>query len=168
MPATPWDIFGTDIDLENEGAWNEKLSPDFKFKIRSTGSEEYKRVLKVVFKRYDRQVTMGTMEDSVARNKLYEVFAKSIVIDWWCSEFGDHKMWGSKGECLDFSVENVKQLFKDIPKLFDAVQEEAQAADNFRHKEEDEAVGNSPTSSSTTSAQGDTQKKSSPQPAKGA
>jgi len=160
MPTTPWDIFGTDQSLEKTGVWLDYT--DFKFKIASTGSgnEKYKRVLKLVFKPYERQVQQNLLGDEKAEELLIKVFAKSIVLDWWCSEWGDGTMWGPDKEQLAFSEDNVIKLFTSMPRMFEMVRDEAQRAENFRQQEEDAAVKNSPRSSTTSSEQVETKPKS--------
>jgi hypothetical protein len=164
MPRTPWDVFGTDPEIEKSGAWINY--GDFAFLIAPIGNENYKRLIKTVLKPYQRQIDSGTLSDEVGEERLALVYAKTILLDWWCSEWGDHTIWGPNGERLDFSVENAKKMLLEMPKFAAAVREEADTASNFQKREEDEAVGNSPTSSTTSSGQGVMKNESSPPPKK--
>lgn len=160
MAITPWDIFGSDPEIEKSGAWIDY--GDWKVKLASTGSEKYRRVMKAVFRPYERQVRTDTMPEDLAKQKLAEVFAKAIVLDWWCAEWGEGTMWGPDRERLDFNEKNVIKLLIAVPRMFDMVQDEAQRAENFRKQEEEAAVKNSQKSSSINSGPGGTKQKSSP------
>lgn len=159
MPTKPWDLFGTDREIETTGVWLDY--GDFKIKIASTGSEKYKRTMKAVFKPYERQVQTGTMPEELAEEKLTLVFARAIVLDWWCSEWGEHTMWDKEGNRLDYNEQNVIKLLTEMPKLQDMIRDEAQRAENFRKREEEDALKNSSRSLSTTSEPASTPKPSS-------
>jgi len=153
----PWSDFKYEKDLANNGQWFDY--GESRFLLRSTESEYYKRERDKTFKKYKRQINQDSMSEDQARDLLADVYSRSIVLAWFCKEYGDGFTQSETGEKLPFSSENAKRLFISIPKLFDAVQEDSNTLAFFQKTEEEGDVKNSLTYLNTNSPQEKMQKK---------
>ena len=138
--------FETDPDLETQGIWIDY--GDFRVLIGRAGgaNKKYLSYAEMKTKPFRRAIQAGTMTEERSRALLYDIFAKTIVLDWQISDGVDEEgntIWkkgihGKDGNVLEFSQENVLQTFKNLPSLFQDLQQAAEGIALFR-KEETEA-----------------------------
>lgn len=107
-------------------------------------NDRFGRLVKARMKPYKRQIDNDIISEEVAKRLMREVYAEAVVLGWSNIEDRDCNP-------LDFSVENCKMLFEQLPALFEIVQEEAQRMASFRAEVLEQEAGNSQPSSSTSS-----------------
>lgn len=125
--------FGTSKELEVNGVIF-KLDDTTSFTLARASSlnTKYQTTLTNLMKPYKRQMQMGTLQDEIARDLLVRAFVKGCLLDWKGVCFG--------GKKLSFSEENALTLLKDLPDLFDILNEESQRMENFRQEEVEDSV----------------------------
>lgn len=141
-----YDQFATDTDLELKGIWIDY--GDFRVKLARAGGANKKHLsyMEKKTKPFRRAIQAGTMSEERGAEILYDVYAKTVVLDWEVSDGVDkdgmtkwkrgiHK---EDGGILPFTEENVVQTFKNLPDLFLDLRQAAEGASLFR-KEEMEA-----------------------------
>lgn len=119
----------TDKQMEQEGI---ELSFDhgrFITIARAGGSNRKYRVsLMKAHEPHKRALEYGSLDEDTAQNLLHTVFAESIVLSW--------KGWkDDDGNELEYSVENVIQLFREAPEIFSSIRDESEKLSNFARKE---------------------------------
>lgn len=131
--------FATNKEAEAEGAWTEYgpnedgTIPRFKLSRMSKSNKRYQKELERATKPHRRSMELETMDNDLAEKLMMEVFVDTILLDW---ENIDDK----EGNRLSFSRENALKLFKDLPELYDDLQDKARKASLFREASlEDEA-----------------------------
>ena len=143
-----FDQFETDESLETSGIWIHY--GEFRVKIARAGgaNKKYLSYSEAKTKPFRRAIAAGTMPEERSRAILFEIFAKTVIMDWQIADgidkngevkwkSGIHKKGGGS---LDYSPENVIKTFKLLPALFFDIQQAADSIALFR-KEEMEADG---------------------------
>jgi len=112
----PEALFKTDASLEEEGIWLDY--GDFRIRIRRAGpnNKRFKTTFDKAMKPHRAAMANDRMNEKVAMRVTQEVWAETIVMGW-DSQLGDGVM-PYQGKPYQFSVDNVKQLFADLPDLF--------------------------------------------------
>lgn len=139
--------FETDTDLETQGIWIDY--GDFRVLIARAGgaNKRYMSYTEVKTKPFRRAIQAGTMTEERSRALLYDIYAKTVILDWQVSQGLDKKteevVWkrgihAKDGSILEFNPENVIQVFRSLPSLFQDLQQSAEGIALFR-KEEIEA-----------------------------
>jgi hypothetical protein len=131
-PGSPWALFKTDENLEQSG-----IRVDygvFYFQIARAGgaNTRYRDVLRARMAPHKRAMATETMNDTLADNIVRDVFAETIVLGWGSEKHGEGKMLAEDGSAIEFSAENVKKLFKELPDLAADVMAQAQSMTLFR------------------------------------
>lgn len=126
-----YNTFKTDRNLETSGVWlnygpNSK-GGDQRIKVARAGgaNKSFQKALTTKMRPFRRQLETGTMDVAVADTLMLDVYAETVVLGWENIEDQD-------GNELPFSVENVKQLFADLPDLAADVRSQAQEIAIFR------------------------------------
>lgn len=138
--------FETNPALETEGVWIDY--GDFRVRVGRAGgaNKKYLSIAELKTKPFRRAIQARTMPEERSRTLIYEIYAKTVILDWQVAdgedENGDTK-WKSGipkkgGGTLDFTEENVINAFKQLPALFTDIQQCAEDIALFR-KEEMEA-----------------------------
>lgn len=138
--------FETDNNLESSGVWVDY--GDFKILIARAGgaNKKYLSYMELKTKPFRRAIQAGTMPEDRTRDLVYDIFAKTVVLNWQIEDgvdkdgnvkykTGIHKKGGG---VLEFTPENVITTFKLLPALFTDLQQMADSISLFR-KEEMEA-----------------------------
>ena len=141
-----YDQFETDTSLETQGIWIDY--GDFRVLIARAGgsNKRYLSYTETKTKPFRRAIQAGTMTEERSRSLLYDIYAKTIILDWQISEGVDDEgntIWkkgihAKDGGILEVNVENVMQTFRNLPSLFQDLQQAAEGISLFR-KEEMEA-----------------------------
>lgn len=106
--------------------------------VRAGGANDrYKKRLNALTKQYRYLIDNDQMDEKVSEDIMRRVYAETIVLGWETLEVENGvETWkpyvkNKEGVELSFSVENVIELFKALPNLFNVVQREATKAANF-------------------------------------
>ena len=119
----PEALFKTSSKLEQEGIWLDY--GDFRIKITRAGAtnKRFKKFLDDKMKPHRRAMANDTLSDDLAEKLTREVWAEAIVLGW-DSPLGENVM-PYKGAAFQFSVDNCKTLFQDLPDLYIDVREQS-------------------------------------------
>lgn len=137
---SPYALFETDKAVEQAGV---KLDygPFYIQVARAGGANtRFRDVLRQRLAPHKRSMATETMSDELADKISLEVFAETVVLGWGRTIRVEGKpdkdepgvITGRGGEDVKFSVEAVKQLFKDLPDLARDVMQQAQSVALFR------------------------------------
>lgn len=132
---SPYDLFGTDQNLEKDGIVIDY--GDFSLKIARSGggNVNYKRLAAAKLKPYAHQLQTGTLDDDRARDLMLEIFVDSVLLDW-------KGVVDEKGKAIKYTRENAIKLFKDLPDLYADITEQANKTSNFRREIVEETIKN--------------------------
>lgn len=141
-----YEQFETDAKLEAEGIWIDY--GDFRILIGRAGggNKKYLSYAEAKTKPFRRAIQAGTMPEERSRALLYDIYAKTIVLNWQVAD-GENEDGSTKwkngihakdGGIIDVTPDNVVLTFKNLPALFMDLQGSAESISLFR-KEEMEA-----------------------------
>lgn len=125
-----YQTFGTSVDAEVDGVpvcFGADESKDPTFIVRRLGgrNRRYGALLQAKTKPYTRLIQSGKM-DSELQEKIYkDVFIETVLISW-------KNVTDRSGKPLEFSAENARKLFTDLPDLFEELVSQAGSAETFR------------------------------------
>lgn len=147
-----FDQFETDANLETDGIWLDY--GDFRVKIARAGgsNKRYLSYAETKTKPFRRAIAAGTMPEERSRALLFDIFAKTIILDWQVADGVDEDtgdtIWKQGihkkgGGVLDFTPENVLMTFKLLPAIFFDIQQAAESIALFRKQEMEEDGKNS-------------------------
>lgn len=105
-----------------------------------------------------RQGGVDNIESDLDQELLHRVYVRAVILKWEWTSPDD-----IRDPALQFNEKNALALFKRVPKFFEAIQIAARRWTNFRLEFEEDAAGNSSTSSITGSGSG-TKKSRTPSP----
>ena len=138
--------FETDSVLEAEGVWVDYGA--FRVQLARAGgaNKKYLAYAEAKTKPLRRAIAAQTMTEEQSRALLYDIYAKTVVLNWQIEngvdeegrtiwKNGIHKKGGGN---LEVSHENIVATFKLLPALFTDLQQAAEGIGLFR-KEEMEA-----------------------------
>jgi hypothetical protein len=136
MGKSVYDAFKTDASAETDG-----IELNFgelgKFNIARAGgsNRRYEAAVRKRIAPHQSALSLGVLQDSVARALLIECYADAVVLGWSdvCDELGSP---------IPFSRENCIKLFTDLPDLFALIQQRAQDHSNFLAAKREAAAGN--------------------------
>lgn len=141
-----FDQFETDTFLESDGIWIDY--GEFRVLVARAGgaNKRYLSYAENKTKPFRRAIQAGTMPEERSKALLYDIYAKTIVLDWQIADGEDkdgltkwkkgiHKKGGG---VLDVTPDNIVLTFKLLPALFLDLQQSAESIALFR-KEEMEA-----------------------------
>lgn len=139
---SPFDMFDMDEKKEQEGVKVDYGPFWFRISRMDKGGTPFAHFMTEKFRPYTRAIQLGEMDAKIMEAITREGFAKHLVLSWGSLEHGDGKMPGRGKKVLDFTPENVEQLFKDLPALFEDLLGEAKNARNFRKAKAEIDAGN--------------------------
>jgi len=122
--AGAYELFETNKELETEGLVLDY--GDFSIRIARAGGAN-KRFTKAMVRRtkpFRRAIDTETIDQENATDILRAVYAETVVLGW-------EGVTDREGVDLEFSFQNIMQLFRDLPDLFIDVQEQANKASLF-------------------------------------
>lgn len=140
--TSPYALFETDKKVEQEGV---KLDygPFYIQVARAGGANtRFRDLLRTRMAPHKRAMATETMSEELQEKIGMEVFCETVVLSWGSEKHGEGKIAGRDGKPLDFSVENVKALFKDLPDLARDVFAQSQSVGLFRAAIADIDAGN--------------------------
>lgn len=133
--------FKTDRSLESEGVritfgTNEDGTEIALVVARAGGANtRFQAVADVVLKPYRRQIANETVDNKVLRERMMEIYAKTVVKSWENVLLAD--VTGNEEDTgfAKFSVDNCLALFKRLPDFYADVQQFADQMTAFRAEE---------------------------------
>ena len=141
-----YDQFETDPTLEAEGIWIDY--GDFRVQIGRAGgaNKRYLSYAEAKTKPFRRAIQAGTMPEERSKALLYDIYAKTIILNWQINDGVDkdgNTKWKNGihkkgGGLLEVTPDNIVLTFKNLPALFMDIQASAESISLFR-KEEMEA-----------------------------
>lgn len=143
-----YDTFETDGNLEENGVMLDY--GDFRLLIASAGqgNKNYVRYAEKKLKPVRRAMEAGALSNERSMAIMADIYSKTIVLNW---ETRDGDKWKAgiesrEGKIEPFNEQTVEAAFKNLPRLFMDVQEQAQSLSNFRKTELEEDTKNSSSS----------------------
>lgn len=140
--------FETDPKLEQEGIWIDY--GDFRVLVARAGgaNKRYLSYAETKTKPFRRAMEAGTMDEKRAQGLLYDIFSKTIVLNWQIADGTDkdgsvkwkNGIHSKDGGVIDVTPANIEQTFRNLPALFQDIQQCAAGIALYR-KEEIEADG---------------------------
>ena len=135
--------FATNTDKEIEGievqmteAENEDGSiPTFVVSRMGKSNKRYSKALEAATRPYRRQIELGTMNNDKAEEIFMGVFVDTVLKGW-------KNVPDENGAELPFNKQSATKLFKDLPEVYERLQEEAKLSANFRDAALEEEVKN--------------------------
>ena len=135
--------FATNTDKEIEGievqmteAENEDGSiPTFVVSRMGKSNKRYSKALEAATRPYRRQIELGTMNNDKAEEIFMGVFVDTVLKGW-------KNVRDESGAELPFNKQSATKLFKDLPEVYERLQEEAKLSANFRDAAFEEEVKN--------------------------
>lgn len=141
--------FKTDTQIEKEGidldyGPNKDLPadengnhPSIIIRIARAGgaNEAFNKRIEALSKKHRRKIQNDIMEASELREMTMQAVADTVVLGW-------QNVTDAAGNPLPFSRDNVLKLFKELPDLFNDVQEQAAKAALFRVHLRENDLGN--------------------------
>tara|TARA_R100001143_G_scaffold61312_1_gene61854 strand:- start:2174 stop:2602 length:429 start_codon:yes stop_codon:yes gene_type:complete len=141
-----YDTFETDGNLEQNGVWLDY--GDFRMLIASAGqgNKNYVRYAEKKLKPVRRAMEAGALSNERSMALMADIYSKTIVLDWQVRNADGEWEQGiedKEGNIIAFNQENVEDAFRNLPRLFMDVQEQAQSLSNFRRAELEDETKNS-------------------------
>lgn len=141
-----YDTFETDGNLEQNGVWLDY--GDFRMLIASAGqgNKNYVRYAEKKLKPVRRAMEAGALSNERSMALMADIYSKTIVLDWQVRNAVGEWEQGIEdkdGNIIAFNQENVEDAFRNLPRLFMDVQEQAQSLSNFRRAELEDETKNS-------------------------
>lgn len=139
--------FETDPTLESQGIWLDY--GDFRVKIARAGgaNKRYLSFAEAKTKPFRRAIAAGTMPEERSRALLFDIYAKTVILDWEVAKGVDEEtketIWEKgihkkEGGILPFNEENVALTFRLLPAVFFDIQSAAESIAMFRKEEMEE------------------------------
>lgn len=114
------------------------------FYLRFTGSlnKEYSKALEVATRPHMTAINAKRMNRDLADQLFLDVFVKTILVGWENVLMSDVSGNSEDQGFAPFTIPNATMLFKNLPLLYDELQEESKNADNYKKEEIEVAAKN--------------------------
>lgn len=122
-------LLATDTAKETGGVWI-RFDDETEFLIGSLNSARYRKAFAEVTEDFKRK-GKGEMDPEVFRNRMIEVYAKAILLNW--------KGVKNNGQPFEYSPENAMIMLATVPSVQNFVTLEANNHENFRLQRMEEA-----------------------------
>jgi hypothetical protein len=135
--------FATNSEKEMEGvevqmteAENDDGSvPTFIVSRMGKSNKRYSKALEAATRPYRRQIELGTMNNDKAEEIFLGVFVDTVLKGW-------KNVRDESGADMPFTKQTATKLFKDLPEVYERLQEEAKLSANFREVSLEEEAKN--------------------------
>lgn len=113
------------------------LSKPISFRIARAGGANvrFQKRMDAKVKPYRRQIQTETIDLTVLKRLIREVYAETVVLGW-------DNVTDAAGNVLPFTYDNCLKVFTDLPDLFEDIQEQAARAALFRADIQEVEAGN--------------------------
>lgn len=129
------DRLKTDPQLEKDGVWLDY--GDYAFRVARPGGSNklYLRTLENKIRPLRRAIANDAVPNERIDQILQDVYLETVILDWKYVE-------DDKGQQIPFSVDAVREFFKEVPDAWINVREDAQKASLFRKYLQEESAKN--------------------------
>ena len=133
--------FGTDKKLEQDGVLveypaNEDGSiPSFRLARMCRSNKRYMKAVEAATRPHKRAIELGTIKPETAEEVFLDVFVGTILLGW-------ENIQDNVGLVIPFSKEAAKSLMKNLPDLYDDLQEKAKNMSLFHESEMEQEAKN--------------------------
>jgi len=120
--------FATNKDVEQDGVIV-KYGDGISFRIARAGGSNsaFSKRYEVLMRPYRRLVQAGQMDTEVQADIMRQLYAETVVRSW-------EGVTDRDGNALQFSVDNCKKVFADLPDLFDDIVSHSMNASLYREE----------------------------------
>lgn len=122
-------IQGVEIQL---GENDDGTVPTFLISTTARLNKSYAKELERTFKPHQNAMRLKTMSNDLAGKLMQEVFSKTVLLGWQNVLNSDVSGDDTQTGFADFNLENAKNLFENLPMLYDSLSEQAADTSNFR------------------------------------
>jgi hypothetical protein len=148
MTSSLYDMFKTEADLETAGI-DYVLSPTMSFRLARAGgaNSNFTHAIDVKTRQIRKQIKGDKTSPEILKllqQYMKEAFAETIILGWT-------GVTDEEGNELPCTPENALKVLNDLPDLFTELQEQAMELANFQAAALEDDLGNSSTSSDTSS-----------------
>ena len=142
-------LFKTSVDLESGGVIIDYGS--FRVTIARAGgyNKRFAKALEAITKPYRRAMQTETMDNDIAIELLYKVYADTVIIKWETKVDDEWKIGIEQPDdedLLPVNAENIIKTFTQLPDLFLDIREQSNRIAIFREEILENDSGNSPSS----------------------
>jgi hypothetical protein len=109
--------------------------PTFVVSRMGKSNKRYSKALETATRPYRRQIELGTMKNYKAEEIFLGVFCDTVLKGW-------KNVRDENGEDMPFTKQTATKLFKDLPEVYERLQEEAKLSANFREASLEEEAKN--------------------------
>lgn len=141
--SSPYALFETDKSVEKGGVRIDYGAFWFQIARAGGGNERFSKQLRQLLQPYRRAIETETMDGKVMDRIMVDTFIDTCLLAWGSEEHGDGKLAGREGEVLEFTKENAKRLFEDLPDLLTDLVRQSNKVALFRKTILDADLGNS-------------------------
>lgn len=125
-PTSLYEIFGTDKQAETGEGIILVYGASHFFARRAGGSNiNYQEELRKVVRPMKKQMDLDVLPTHIYVTLIQKVFARTVITGW-------HNVTDRDGNDMPYNEANFMALMKDLPDLWEAIQQECMAAQNFR------------------------------------
>lgn len=131
---TEKEIEGIEVQM-TEAENNDGSIPTFVVSRMGKSNKRYSKALEAATRPYRRQIELGTMNNDKAEEIFLGVFVDTVLKGW-------NNVRDESGADMPFTKQNAMKLFKDLPEVYERLQEEAKLSANFREASLEEEAKN--------------------------
>lgn len=124
------------------GANEDGSIPEFIVSRMAKTNKKYAKAIEAATRPYRRQIEIGTMDNDVAERLFMGVFADTVLKSWQNVKLSDVTGNPKDEGFAEFTKENAISLFKNLPEMYDDLQEKAKSASMFREEVLEEEAKN--------------------------
>jgi hypothetical protein len=128
------EIEGVEIEMV-EAENDDKTIPTFIISRMGKSNKRYSKALEAATRPYRRQIELGTMNNDKAEEIFLGVFVDTVLKGW-------KNVRDESGADMPFTKQTATKLFKDLPEVYERLQEEAKLSANFREASLEEEAKN--------------------------
>lgn len=146
--SNPFDMFETDDKLEAEGITVDYGQFWFKIARLDVPGTPFSAFMTEKMRPYTRAIQLGEMDNKIAEEILREGFARYVTLGWGSQLYGDGVMVGrpdpetKEPARIEFTPDNVVDLYKQLPRIFQDLLEQSKDFTNFRKAKVEIDAGN--------------------------
>ena len=131
---TEKEIEGIEVQM-TEAENNDGSIPTFVVSRMGKSNKRYSKALEAATRPYRRQIELGTMNNDKAEEIFLGVFVDTVLKGW-------KNVRDESGADMPFTKQTATKLFKDLPEVYERLQEEAKLSANFREASLEEEAKN--------------------------
>lgn len=136
-----YELFETNVSKEQDGVWIEKgrnadgSIPGFLIAAQYKTNKRYQKEMERISNKHGDAIRAKRMTNEEAEQLYIEAFAKTCVLDM-------RNVQDKGGVPIVYSVKNTVELLKSLPRLYDALSNDASNIATFQDEAKEENAGN--------------------------